>query len=442
MSDTPSIFDRLNSWVRGSVSLKLATICFLILLLLIPNSMLQDIIRERLQLRNEAVTEVSSKWGGEQTIGGPIISIPYMTPVKDENNQIVNRKYYAHFLPDNISIVGNLTPEKRYRGIYIVVLYKGEMHLQGHFSKLNFDAAGVSPSSLLFNEAIMTVGIKDMKGIKNKVVVKLNDKAIEAEPGTISNDIQASGINIPLTLRAADTLFNFALDIQLNGSSEINFLPFGKETDVKLSSKWANPSFQGDFLPDDRTVTESEFTAHWHILQLNRNFPQQGIGGFIRDNAAFGVKLILPVDEYQKTTRSAKYGVMFIIITFLSFFFIEILNRRRIHPIQYLLVGFAIVLFYLLLLSISEHLSFNSSYLVSSVITLLLITSYAWFVFDNRKLTAIFAGILAVLYVFFYSILQLQDYSLLLGSGGLLLILASIMYLTRKIDWYNWNKGS
>jgi inner membrane protein len=187
-------------------------------------------------------------------------------------------------------------------------------------------------------------------------------------------------------------------------------------------------------------VNSKGFSADWKVLQLNRNFPQQGVGAFISDNASFGVRFLLPVDEYKKTTRSIEYGIMFIVITFLAFFFIEILNKKRIHSIQYLLVGSAIVLFYVLLLSISEHLSFNLSYLIGSSSILLLITLYAFSVFKSIQLTAIFSGILALLYGFFYSLLQLQDYSLLLGSIGLLIILAVVMYLTRNIDWYNWNK--
>jgi inner membrane protein len=440
MPDSPSFADRINAWVKGSVTLKLAIISFLILLLLIPESMLQSLITERLLLRDEATREVSSKWGGPQTISGPIITIPYITRTKDEKDRIVSSREYAHFLPDSIAIGGTLTPEKRYRGIYVVVLYNGKLHISGHFSNLNYDALGIDKSDYLFSEAVMTIGIADMKGIKNKVKVKLNGKDIEAGPGAESGKIITSGINIPLSMNGKDGAFNFSTDLDLNGSSEMNFLPMGKETDVSISAKWGNPSFQGSFLPDKRDVTADQFSAHWHILQLNRNFPQQGVGAFITDDSDFGVKLILPVDEYQKTIRSAKYGIMFIIITFLSFFFIEVLNKRRIHPIQYLLVGFAIVLFYLLLLSISEHISFDLSYLVSSIVILILISSYAWFVFSNKRLTIVFSGILAILYVFFYSLLQLQDYSLLLGSGGLLLILSAIMYLTRKIDWYNWNK--
>ena len=181
------------------------------------------------------------------------------------------------------------------------------------------------------------------------------------------------------------------------------------------------------------------------MLELNRNYPQQGLGNFINpnnnegyfDEGLFGVRLLLPVDEYQKTMRSAKYNVMFIIITFLSIFFIEIIGKRKIHPIQYLLVGFSITLFYVVLLSVSEHLNFNKAYLIGCVIMLTMIGLYAKSMLKQNRFALIITGILALLYTFFYSLLQLQDYALLMGTLGLLIILGTIMYLTRNIDWYN-----
>ena len=202
-------------------------------------------------------------------------------------------------------------------------------------------------------------------------------------------------------------------------------------------------------MPDSRTITDTGFRASWKILQYNRNFPQQGIGSFfvqernddsdqseVVPSTNFRVKLLLPVDEYQKTTRSAKYAVMFIIITFSVFFFVEILNKKRIHPIQYLLVGFAVCLFYLLLLAISEHLSFDLAYLIGAMVVLVLVTFYVRYVFQNTGLTVLFSGVLALLYGFFYSLLQLEDYSLLLGTMGLVLILGIVMCLTRHVNWY------
>ncbi len=439
MEPNPSFSDKLNHWAKNSVTLKLVAIGFLILILMIPKSMIESLVYQRQTLRDEATVEVSSKWGSAQTIGGPVISIPYYSTYKDDKGISQTQISYAHFLPENIQVTGSISTEKRYRGIYVVVLYNTQLHVQGNFSKLSFEGLNVGRENLILKDAVLNFGITDMKGIKNKIQFKVGDKTTDANPGTISQDIFASGVNVPVDL-SSDEGFAFSTDLNLNGSSEVNFLPFGKETNVKLTSTWDNPSFQGSFLPDNRSVNSKGFSADWKVLQLNRNFPQQGVGAFISDNASFGVRFLLPVDEYKKTTRSIEYGIMFIVITFLAFFFIEILNKKRIHSIQYLLVGSAIVLFYVLLLSISEHLSFNLSYLIGSSSILLLITLYAFSVFKSIQLTAIFSGILALLYGFFYSLLQLQDYSLLLGSIGLLIILAVVMYLTRNIDWYNWNK--
>ena len=209
-----------------------------------------------------------------------------------------------------------------------------------------------------------------------------------------------------------------------------------------MNSIWGSPSFEGGFLPTTHQINNHGFTSNWKVLHLNRNYPQQGKNDFIGENdeSFFGVKLMLPIDEYHKITRSIKYCAMFILLTFLTFFFIEIINNRRIHSIQYLLVGFAIIIFYILLLSISEHLKFNLAYLLGSLATMSLLGFYAYFVFENKKLTFLFVGLLSLLYLFFYSLLQLEDYALLMGSIGLFVILSAIMYLTRKIDWYHIKK--
>jgi inner membrane protein len=446
--ENPSILDRLNNWAKKSVTLKLFAIGILILILLIPTSMLKSLIYERQGIRDEATLEVSSKWGEQQTIGGPVLTVPFEETIRNQNGSYEKEIRYAHFLPDKITISGEVMPEKRYRGIYVVMLYRTNLRLSGSFSYPSFAELNLDKSSCHLDEAYISFGIPDLKGIGEAVNMTVNDSVYSFGPGIPDHDIFTSGISFKFPLEeVAD--FNFSFDLNLNGSTSLSFLPFGKETNVEIFSPWGSPSFEGSFLPDTRTVNDSGFQAKWKVLQLNRNYPQQGIGSFISGNssdmgdrtysdneASFGVRLLLPIDEYQKTLRSIKYCIMFIIITFLSFFFVEVLNRKRIHAIQYLLVGSAICLFYVLLLSISEHLHFGMAYLVSSASTLLLITLYAWFIFKNNFLTALFAGILTLLYGFFYSLLQLEDYALLLGSIGLFIILATIMYLTRKVDWY------
>jgi inner membrane protein len=449
---TPSFLDRLNNWARNSVTLKLLTVGFLVLILLIPASMVSSLIYERENIRDNAVQEVSSKWGGPQTVAGPVLSVPYERTITNAEGKPVTERGYAHFLPDTVDVEGELLPQKRYRGIYVVVLYNAKLSVKGHFSGLRADALSVPEESLQWEEAIFTIGISDMKGVESAIPVQFNDTILQLGPGTITNDIYSSGASVPLPLpKGAATRLTFAYELDLNGSTDLHFTPFGKTTSVELSSNWTAPSFEGTFLPDERTVSDSGFVANWQVLQLNRNYPQQGVGGFVqgsgqsdyygsdplrRSASTFGLKLLLPIDEYQKTLRSAKYAIYFILLTFLTFFFIEILNRKRLHPIQYLLVGAGIVLFYILLLSFSEHLSFNTAYWIACAAIVLLITIYSYFMLRNGKLTVMVFGILTILYGFFYSILQLQDYALLMGSLGLLLILAVIMYLTRNVDWY------
>ena len=462
-TEKPSLFERFNNWVKSSVMLKLFTIGILILLLMIPSSMLQGLINERQSNRDNAVEEITSKWGGNQTIGGAVITIPYTIIQEDDKGKKSSIIAYAHFLPENLNITGTLTPEKRYRGIYVVMLYNAQIHVQGFFKKPNVELLKIPKERFLFSEAFISFGLTDMKGIKEAIRLKINGKTLEMNPGIESNDLFVSGVSSPINLEA-ETI-NFDAQINVNGSKRIDFLPFGKTTKVTIESPWGTPSFVGSSLPDERQITDKGFKAVWNELHLNRNYPQQGTGSFIGNAAnntenydqdravvayadgvatktvgelesSFGVKLLLPVDEYQKTMRSTKYNLMFIVITFIAFFFVEILNRKRLHPIQYLLVGFAICLFYVLLLAISEHLSFNWAYLIGCVTILSLIIFYTQSVFKNRRISLIFNGILALLYGFFYSLLQLEDYSLLLGSVGLLMILAVVMYLTRNIDWY------
>lgn len=462
-NENPSIFERFNNWVKSSVMLKLFTIGILILLLMIPASILQSLVNERQSTRDNAVEEITTKWGGNQTIGGAVITIPYTIIQEDDKGKKSTAIEYAHFLPENLNITGTLSPEKRYRGIYVVMLYNAQLHVQGFFKKPNVELLKIPKERFLFSEAFISFGLTDMKGIKEAIRLKINGKDTEMNPGIETHDLFASGVSSPINLEA-ETI-NFDAQINLNGSKRIDFLPFGKTTKVTIESTWGTPSFVGSSLPDERQVTEKGFKAVWNELHLNRNYPQQGIGNFVgfasngseNDNqdravvvntdgvatkvtgelpSSFGVKLLLPVDEYQKTMRSTKYNLMFIVITFIAFFFVEVLNRRRLHPIQYLLVGFAICLFYVLLLAFSEHLSFNWAYLIGCITILTLIIFYTQSIFKNSRIALIFNGILALLYGFFYSLLQLEDYSLLLGSIGLFIILAVVMYLTRNIDWY------
>lgn len=429
--------------LKTNIIFKVAIIFIIVLLLLVPTVMVKDLIRERENIQISAISEVSEKWGENQTITGPFISIPYDQYVKqfskkDSVEKIIKLTKWLHFLPHDLNIKGSVSPEKRYRGIYEIVVYESEINISGIFNPLDISKYDIDIKHIDFDKATFNIGITDLKGIEEQIELNWNNSKIFFNPGTSTKDLVLSGINCPIPITNYDSLtFNFSFDIDLKGSQFLYFVPVGKTTNVNISSNWTNPSFGGEFLPDSREINNEGFQSFWNILHLNRNYPQSW-----SDNehaitySAFGVNLLLPVDRYQKSMRVVKYAILFLAFTFLVFFFIEVMNKVFIHPIQYILVGIAIVVFYTLLLAISEHIAFNTSYLISAVLTLTLITAYVLSILKSRKIAMLILGILGILYGFIFTIIQLQDYALLIGSIGIFIILAIVMFYSRKIDWY------
>ena len=435
-------FEKAHNWMRNSVTLKVVAITIMVLLLLIPTEMVKSIIGERETLNNAATNEVGSKWAGPQQINGPILTIPVVYEVvnADQKGEVVK---YWHILPEELKIDGTIQPEKLRRGIYEVVVYKSKCSFTGKFD-LDKSIDRNSLKEIRYDQAFLTLGITDLRGIKDEIILNWNDEKLKVKPGSTLSDLIYSGVTIDLP-DLSDNLqnkvnFDFALNLQ--GSQSMSFVPLGNTTEVNLTSNWPSPSFDGNFLPDSREVTASGFTANWKILQLNRNIPQSWVYGDQRENlnnAAFGVDLILPLDDYQKSMRSAKYSVLTIALTFLIFFLVEILNRRKIHPFQYTLVGLALILFYVLLISISEHINFNVAYFISTVAIVSMVSLYSMSIFKLRKFTMILTTTLAAIYGFLFVTLQLEDYALLMGSIGLTIILVATMFFTRKINWYQLN---
>ncbi len=420
---------------RNAALLKAGTIALLVLLLLIPKFMIQDLIHEREYRHEDAIREMSSKWGAEQTLEGPIITVPYKVYFRDTSGKLIENIQYAHFLPEVLNINGDLFPELRYRGIYEAVVYKSDLKVSGKFPKLDFEALNIPEKNVMYSDAFLAFGISDLKGIEEQIDLAWNNKKYSFNPGIETNDVLSIGISTLINLKGDK--YNFSFDLNLNGSELIYFAPVGKVTNVHLASNWSNPSFDGSFLPDERKVNKDGFEADWKILHLNREYPQSWKGYRYKLNqSSFGVNLLQPVDTYRKSTRAIKYAIMFIALTFLVYFFIEVLNKIMVHPIQYILVGLALCLFYLLLISLSEHIGFNRAYLIASIANIALISFYSKAFLKNNPLTGLLSGILIILYAFIYVLMQLQDYSLLIGSIGLFLVLAVVMYFSRKIDWY------
>lgn len=436
--DEHSSIKKVAGMIANSVSFKIITIFVLILLLLIPSSMIKSLIRERENRKQEVIKEISSKWGHEQTIVGPIISIPYRKYFEDKDGKKTFSILYMHFLPDNIDITGKIFPKIRYRAIYEAVLYNTQVVITGNFSYPQIDEMDIPKENIVWSGAYISFGISDMRGIKEQIEAKINNIAISMNPGIESNDVIASGVSAKIQIKERVESYSFKFALNLNGTHQISFVPVGKLTTVSMSSSWPDPSFDGAYLPVERSIRKDGFTAKWKVLHLNRDYPQYWKGNKHKVyDSSFGVKLFIPIDIYQKSMRTAKYAIMFIVFTFMAFFFSEVMNKMRVHPIQYLLIGLAITMFYTLLISISEHINFDTAYLISSLAVIILIAGYAKSVLKHIYLSIMVGCILAILYAYFYLLLQLENYALLLGSIGLFVVLSLVMFMTRKIDWYS-----
>jgi inner membrane protein len=417
----------------GSISMKLFVIGFLLFVFFPVSFLVQGLIEERSERQVETVAEVSSKWGQGQTITGPVLTVPY-------TNYYGGYTKYAYFLPEDLSISGDVSSELRSRGIYDVPLYEGNLKFQGSFKAPDFSDLGVSYNEVLWDQATVSVGIPDMRGVTEQLAVVWNDSSIDLEPG-VKSSFFTSGVSsaVPVSDSGSQS-YDFSFDLKLRGSEELYFIPLGKDTSVSITSDWISPSFDGAFLPTEHEITDAGFTASWNVLDLNTNIPRKWSNetNYYLDSVgeAFGVELYLPVDVYQKAERSAKYAMAVIGLVFLVLFLVEVVAKSRIHPMQYILIGLALCVFYTLLLSLSEYVRFGYAYLIASIAIVGMVGMFSRSVMKSRRLGLMNGGIVAILYAFIYVLLQMSDFTLLVGSVALFVILASVMYVTRKIDWY------
>lgn len=423
-------------WQRSKIMFKSGFVAVLGLLLLIPTRLIQDLVTERQSRQQDAIAEISSRWAGPQTVTGPVIGIPYTETVA-ENNNTKEIKRWAYFLPGKLNIHAGIVPEKRYRGIYQVIVYTTELQVKGTYDSLHVAELGIPADKLLWNEAAVFFDISDIQGLKEEMTLHIAGADLDMVPAKFSTEQFPNSLSASLPASAANTHgpLEFSATVMLKGSGNLLFVPVGKETKVEAASTWADPSFTGSYLPDLRSVKDSGFVADWKVLYLNRSYPQQWKDGTRElGKAAFGVNLIVPVDSYQQTMRSVKYAILVILLTFTAFFLIEWIYARPIHFLQYALAGVALCIFYTLLLSFSEYIGFGKAYLVSALATIGLLTWYVRSVLSGRMALFI-AFLLTLLYGFIFTLIQLQDYALLMGSIGLFITLGVVMYFSRKIKW-------
>jgi inner membrane protein len=446
------------------LTLRLMLLGFIGLLMLIPLGLIDSVIKERERYRDEATGSISQAWGYSQIIKPVQITVPLKMQSND-NGKLTEYLEYVHFLPDELNIKANIQTETRSKGIFKKALYDSEISISGKFPILSINEllAGRTQSlkEVLWKNAFISVGISDVKGIQGQPKIDFANNIVAFQPGVKPETSLTSGIQAPLNLaEIKDKANSFSLKLNLKGTDFLNFLPDGKINKANIKSDWPNPSFEGSFLPTQKKVSDEGFEASWNISYLARNYPQSWISNNAnakpnqaepnfglqsqesKDNS-FGVSLLIPVDFYRNCLRAVKYGILFVALTFITFFVFEVIARLKIHPFQYLLVGFAVALFYLLLLSLSEFVGFLAAYSIASFSTIALITLYTKAISKAEKpnLYLFMLGILTFLYSFLYLLLQLQDLSLLIGSIGLFIVLGIIMFATRKIQWYEQSNG-
>ncbi|EMD9442549.1 hypothetical protein WL74_35715 [Burkholderia cepacia] len=434
---------------------KFAITALLALLILIPLQMVQSIVHERSAYRMDALQSIWSSYAGPQTVSGPVLVVPYteVTRVRDETpaggatkTSLRSETKRLLVFPKTLNVDGTLTTSVRYRGIHKALVYELTSRLTGTLALPDLKKLPQADGHVSFkvDNAYVAIGIGDIRGLTAQPDLRIGGARFDVEQGTRLDSLrQGVHANVDLAALAeagagAGAVVPFSIDLPLRGAESVAFAPVGDQNDFSLKSTWPHPSFDGAFLPNNRTVDARGFTGNWRVTSFNTKAREQiatGNGDSAIETAS--VSMIEPVNVYLQAERATKYGALFVMLTFASFFMYELVKRLRIHPIQYTLVGLSLALFFLLLLSLSEHIAFAYAYLAASGACIGLLGFYLSFVLHSVKRGAVFSALLAVLYAALYGLLLSEDNALMLGSLLLFAILAGIMTLTRRVDWYS-----
>lgn len=438
---------------------KILAIGALMLLLGIPLLIIQSTIAERMRFRDQAVRSIADDSVREQTVIGPVLVLPYAEEIDSTDKQgepraapvVVQRRKLV--FPNELTVIGRIEAERRYRGIHQVLVYRGRHAMKGDFI---WPQAGELPrerasSRIVMGAPFLALSVADVRGILDIPSGNLGGRKLEFEQGS---QLRSAPSGVHAALEAADVQpgkrVEFSFNLNLSGIERQHFVPVGRNNTVTLTSNWPHPQFGGRFLPEKRSVTDSGFEAQWRVSALATGAQSQLIaleagGGAARPAGeldSFNAGFIEPVNAYSQADRATKYGLLFVALTFAAFFVFEVVRRLPIHPIQYLLVGLALALFFLLLVGLSEHIDFLVSYLVASAACIVLIGYYLSAVLRDWRRGAGFGAGLTLLYAALYGLLISENNALVLGSVLLFVVLAALMTATRKLDWYELNSVS
>ncbi|HBY9725610.1 TPA: cell envelope integrity protein CreD [Klebsiella pneumoniae] len=419
---------------------KITTLIGCIVLLSLPLMMVRELINERADYRSEVVDAIEQSTSGSQKLAGPLIAIPITeTLTRMENQKEVNyqRSWVYYWLPESLAVAGKQTVESRRVGIYSGQVWHNVLQIKASFDPLRL--AALRKTNIVLGQPRLVVSVGDARGIGAIHAPEVNGNVLSVEPGLgISGD--GAGIHMPMPALAEDNKpLEIAFSLDLNGTGEFSLVPLGRNSELQLTSNWPHPGFLGSFLPTQREVSAAGYRAHWQSSWFAND-----MGSYFKDDMeipwsrlpAFSADVMSLADQYQLTDRATKYAILLIGLTFMAFFVFESLTRRPLHPMQYLLVGLSLVLFYLVLLALSEHIGFTAAWLAASLSGAVMNGIYLQSVLRGWRNSLLFVAALLLLDGVMWFLLHSEDSALLLGTGVLALALSVLMFLTRRVDWY------
>jgi inner membrane protein len=437
--------------MNRSLAYKIGGILGLTILLLVPLSMIRGLVEERAERRDGVLEEIARSSSGAQRITGPLLVVPYthtvretVTDPKTGETGVTTRTEggWLYYPPERLAVDATLETELRERGIYRARLFHAENRLGGHFEVPAHYGFGAMPADYRFGTPFLAVGVRDIRGIENVPVLRFGDHELAFRPGT-RGSLLGAGLHVPLegVELAAGGRFEFGFDLRLLGSGAFELSPVGRETQLAMNADWPHPGFTGNFLPVERSIGDDGFRARWSTSFFATNMEEllrdcmSGVRCEAFHGQTLGLGLVDPVDQYLKSERALKYALLFVGLGFAGFFLFEVLKRVELHPMHYALVGLALAVFYLLLLSLSEHIGFAAAYAVSTLACVALLGAYLGAVLQGRRRGLGFAAGLAALYALLYGVLSSEDYALLMGSLLVFGLLGAVMLLTRRVRW-------
>ena len=446
MTNDSTLQSQLEAMIGSrSMGLKLIVVCCLAILMVVPALMVLALVYERQERAQNVISEISANVGGRQTFLGPTLAIPYDISQPAPGA----RAHGVYFVfPAQASAMVKTATEERQRSLFKVPVFRSNLNLDASFDLTGVPAAAPQGAMLDWTHAEIVIGVSDPRGALADASLTTDGRTATLAPSEIAGQLAidpSQPAKLSLFGTSAEGIakpgakFDVTSALQFTGAQRIAVLAYGKKTHVTEQGDWPNPGFDGGFLPVSHTVTAHGYTAEWSVPFIARGVPAEGISGAVSGlgATALGVSFVELVDPYQSVNRSLKYVPLFLGLVFLSYFIFEVTARKRVHPAQYLLVGIAQIIFYLLLLSLSERIGFDFGFLLAGVATVILLAANAGWIFTSRKQGWRALATFAPLYGLIYMLLRLEDNALLVGAIASFLTVAAAMYFTRRIDWYS-----